>query len=264
MIFERHLLDWKIKFPWPSDEQVEQDLLLTRLLIELYSNDYIQNNLLFRGGTALNKLFFKLPLRYSEDLDFVQVQAQPIGETISIIRKIVGKIIKSKPKFIQHSGRVILKYPYTANNQVPMKIKIEINTREHFSILPLKKINLNCDSSWFSGTSSISTYTFEEILATKLRALYQRRKGRDLFDLFISKDLRPKYKTVMEIFNQYIKAENNIITANQFYNNLSEKMKNKEFLADIYPIVNPDLNYSPTKAYQYVTENYIKNIWGFE
>ena len=40
------------------------------------------------------------------------------------------------------------------------------------------------DSEWFSGSGTIITYRLEELMATKLRALYQRRKGRDLFDLW--------------------------------------------------------------------------------
>ena len=38
------------------------------------------------------------------------------------------------------------------------------------------------ENSWFSGRCELTTYALEELLGTKLRALYQRAKGRDLFD----------------------------------------------------------------------------------
>ncbi len=63
-----------------------------------------------------------------------------------------------------------------------MRLKIEINTREHFNVLRLKKIACKVENSWFSGECMLTGYELEELLGTKLRALYQRRKGRDLFD----------------------------------------------------------------------------------
>jgi predicted nucleotidyltransferase component of viral defense system len=48
----------------------------------------------------------------------------------------------------------------------------------------LKKHKFSVENQWFSGDCEITTYYLEELLGTKLRALYQRRKGRDLFDLW--------------------------------------------------------------------------------
>lgn len=65
-----------------------------------------------------------------------------------------------------------------------MKLKIEINTREHFNVLGLKEIPYKVENPWFSGEYNLTGYELEELLGTKLRALYQRRKRRDLFDLY--------------------------------------------------------------------------------
>ena len=64
---------------------------------------------------------------------------------------------------------------------VPLRLKIEINNREHFAVLGLEKQHLAVKSRWFSGQVSAPTFALDELLGTKLRALYQRRKGRDLF-----------------------------------------------------------------------------------
>jgi predicted nucleotidyltransferase component of viral defense system len=65
-----------------------------------------------------------------------------------------------------------------------LKLKIEINCREHFNILGWNYIPFEVNSDWFSGKCDITTYFLDELLGTKLGALYQRKKGRDLFDLF--------------------------------------------------------------------------------
>ncbi len=51
--------------------------------------------------------------------------------------------------------------------------------------VPRKTIHHTVQTSWWSGQADIPTYHAEELLATKLRALYQRSKGRDLFDIWL-------------------------------------------------------------------------------
>ena len=64
-----------------------------------------------------------------------------------------------------------------------LRIKIEINCFEHFNVMGLTKVPFKVENSWFTGEAALTTYQFEELMGTKLRALYQRKKGRDLFDL---------------------------------------------------------------------------------
>lgn len=76
MIFKNALLAWREQVPFADDDQVEQDLILSAMLQQIYAHDALRNKLAFRGGTCLHKLFFPRPLRYSEDLDFVQIHAE--------------------------------------------------------------------------------------------------------------------------------------------------------------------------------------------
>ena len=77
---------------------------------------------------------------------------------------------------------------YRFESEIPpvvnMRLKIEINTREHFTVVGYTELEHSMENGWFSGSCSMNSFSIEELLATKLRALYQRRKGRDLFDLF--------------------------------------------------------------------------------
>ena len=86
MIPEFAIREWSEHVPWTESEQVEQDLLICRALTEIYKDEYLASHLAFRGGTALHKLFLSPQPRYSEDIDLVQINAEPIKETYDHIR----------------------------------------------------------------------------------------------------------------------------------------------------------------------------------
>ena len=88
MIPKAFITHWRSAAPWISDLHVEQDLIICRALIELYSSKLISETFVFRGGTALYKLYSTPSPRYSEDIDLVQIQAAPIGVVLSEIRMI--------------------------------------------------------------------------------------------------------------------------------------------------------------------------------
>ncbi len=174
--------------PWPDNAQVEQDLVIERALIEMFSDDFIKDSLAFRGGTALHKLYLKPQARYSEDIDLVQISKGPIKPVLERIRQKL-KFLGTKRAVKQNVNNNTITYRF--ESEIPpiinLRLKIEINCREHFSVLGLKEFNQTMNSGWFSGECTIMTY---ELLGTKLRALYQCRKGRDLFDLYQALNLR--------------------------------------------------------------------------
>lgn len=86
MIPRTYVTEWRAVAPWSTDSQVEQDLILSRALVTLFSVSEVAERLAFRGGTALNKLHLRSPARYSEDIDLVQIRQEPIGETVDLVR----------------------------------------------------------------------------------------------------------------------------------------------------------------------------------
>lgn len=86
MIPQANITAWRANAPWPDDAQVEQDLVLTRAVIQLFSDPALAGKIAMRGGTALHKLFMSPALRYSEDIDLVQVEPGPIGPILDAIR----------------------------------------------------------------------------------------------------------------------------------------------------------------------------------
>jgi predicted nucleotidyltransferase component of viral defense system len=169
MIPNIFIQNWSNHVKWQTPAQIEQDLIISRALVDLYNDPHIKDALVFRGGTALNKLFINPPSRYSEDIDFVQKNADPIGQTIDAIRALLKPWLGDpKWKITQRSAKLI--YKYESINKSASKLKIEINTTEHFQVLPLKKVPFSMDSDWFKGTADIITYEMDELMATKLRA----------------------------------------------------------------------------------------------
>jgi predicted nucleotidyltransferase component of viral defense system len=150
--------------PWAGDDQVEQDLVLSRVLIELYSDAEIAGKLAFRDGTALNKLFLPKMSRYSEDIDLVTVEAGPIGPVMSRIRSVLTPWL-GKAKHKQTDGGVKFYYSYSAEPPMekPMRLKLEINTRENFSFYGYESRSLEVDCEWFSGQAAIKTFTLDEL-----------------------------------------------------------------------------------------------------
>src|SRR3990167_2222465 len=131
MIPQAHIIEWRNKAPWGTSDQVEHDLVLSRAICELYTHPLIAKGLVFRGGTALHKLYFDQAGRCSEDWDFVQVKAEPIGEMVAAIRDCLDHWL-GKPSWKQNQGRFTLNYRFITEVEpiVIRKVKIEINTRE--------------------------------------------------------------------------------------------------------------------------------------
>lgn len=262
MIPEDFVNNWRQIAPWPRSSMVEQDLIISRALVDLYRNPALKNTLAFRGGTALNKLFFTPAARYSEDLDFVQIRNESIGQTLSDIRAVLDPWL-GQARWTQKQWSAKLFYRFISTDNVPSRLKIEINTVESFSILGFKNHPYSLQSPWYSGNTEICTYAIEEIMATKLRALYQRRKGRDLFDNWMAiKNLEIDCQKVVEIFQQYNKKNNTTITRAQFEKNLYEKMNDGSFLDDIIPLISNQIKWDAQEAFDGVMQKLICHLRG--
>jgi len=267
MIPQENITQWRSEAPWNSDEQVEQDLVLSRAMVAIFSDPLLASTVALRGGTALHKLCIKQALRYSEDIDLVQLKAGGIGETIDKIRAILDPWM-GKPKRKIHHGRYTLIYRF--NSEIPphvqMRLKVEINTREHFSVFKTRRLNYEVDNAWFTGSTNVITYVPEELLGTKLRALYQRKKGRDLFDLHVASQFFPSLNKddVVRCFQEYLLFEGKVISRAEFEANLCDKLNDPGFGDDILPLLPPESqhNYDAKVCAAELTKSYIAKLPG--
>ena len=251
MIPQDFISEWKKAVPWSQNDQVEQDLIVCRALVEIFSHPDLAENLAFRGGTALFKLHLP-PVRYSEDIDLVQVHPGPIGAVMSALQEKLNPWL-GNPKRKQGEGRVTLTYRVTSEEGAPLKLKVEINSREHFTVLGFEKRDFAVDSRWFSGSASILTYPLDELLGTKVRALYQRKKGRDLFDLWTAfATAKAQPERVIDCFLRYMENEGRRVSRAEFERNLLAKLDDPRFIADIEPLVVADNGFDLPRAADFV------------
>jgi len=249
-----YITAWRVNAPWPQLSQIEQDLIICRALVELYTHPVVAKNLAFRGGTALFKLHL-LPARYSEDIDLVQMQAGPIGPIMDAVQEKINPWL-GIPKRKQSEGRVTLIWRVESEEGLPLRLKVEINSREHFTVLGYQQFEFRMASRWYSGSALISSYRIDELLGTKLRALYQRKKGRDLFDLWqTAKALAVNPETVVSCFLQYMEYEEHQIFRAEFEMNLFEKLDDPRFLDDISPLLTTGSSWDSRAAARYVLDS---------
>lgn len=264
MIPEYFIQEWNEQAPWTEPYMVEQDLIISRALVSIFSDEFLASQLAFRGGTALHKLFLSPQPRYSEDIDLVQIVPGPIKPIMFRLGEVLdwlpGRVTKQK----KYNNTMLFRAESEIAPVVQMRLKIEINCYEHFNVLGLIKFPFEVKNSWFSGSAMLTTYSFEELIGTKLRALYQRKKGRDLFDLsyaLANGDL--DVDKVLMCYNKYMEfVVDKAPSYKQFVNNMEEKMQNLEFLEDTRSLLRPDIKFDPQEAYERVYNAFIDKMEG--
>lgn len=259
MIPKAFITAWQKNAPWQEDTQVEQDLIIERSLMEIYSDSFLRNKLAFRGGTALHKIFLSPAARYSEDIDLVQITAEPFGPVIDKIRERLDFLGRPVVKQKRHNNTLV--YRFETETGIPAKLKIEINCREHFTLFGIQTVDLSMNSDWFKGTAQIPTYDLEELLGTKMRALYQRRKGRDLFDLhYAITKANADANKIVNAWKHYMNEEGNSVSQAEYLDNLEKKMTDKDFLGDTRGLLRAGLNYNVEDAFEFVKRELLEKI----
>ena len=262
MINRESILSWNEFVPWETHAKVEQDLLISRSLVAIYNDDFLASQLAFRGGTALHKLYLSPQPRYSEDIDLVQIHPGPIKDILYRLGEVLDFMPDRVTKPKRYNNTMLFRMESEIPPTVPIRLKVEINCYEHFDVLGLVKKPFSVENSWFSGQAELTTYKFTELLGTKMRALYQRRKGRDLFDLYVGLT-QGQYDAdeIIQCYNRYMAfGVENSPTYKQFVNNMEAKLNDEEFLGDTMGLLRPELSFDPTAAYQIVKETLIDRL----
>lgn len=262
MIPQNDIIEWSNIVSWQTNEQIEQDLIICRALVEIFNDDYLAEHLAFRGGTALHKLYLQPQPRYSEDIDLVQIEAEPIGQVLDRLRTVLGFLGKAKVEVGDMMATMKFRFESEIAPIVPLRLKIEINCREHFAELGWEKKNFSVESNWFEGSCSLTTYKIEELLGTKIRALYQRRKGRDLYDLYraFSKS-KLDIDAILHCYHRYMEfSVGNAPSQKEFTQNLELKLQDSYFVGDIIGLVRPDEVYEHQTAYELVKKELLDKM----
>ena len=240
MIPAQHIVDWGNVVPWADQRQVEQDLIISRALVEIFSDDILREAVRIRGGTALNKLHFPISIRYSEDIDLARTSGGPIGPILDQLRVVLEPWL-GRARFDQSPVAPKIRFRVNAEDGsgVPIRLKVEINTRETQALDGSVMLPFKIDNSWFSGAAAVSTYSREEMLATKLRALLQRDQGRDLYDIAHALEVFENLDVsrMVEMFGLYLDFSGQSISRAQAQERMFAKLANRRLLLDLRPLL---------------------------
>jgi predicted nucleotidyltransferase component of viral defense system len=247
MLSKIDVVNWRKNVDWATDDQVEQDLIISICLVKIFNNPYLKDRLAFRGGTALNKLVFPKPLRYSEDIDMNRLENDSAGPMIDAIRDVLKDLFPKKASYKSTDQSIKLAYTYPSIVVEDRKVKIEINVRETLPQEDIINYPFEVRSEFFTGRTDIRGFSKEEMIGTKIRALSQRKKGRDLFDLYELGKLDLDWAKIIQSF----KKLNIGATREDFEENMKEKMADSIFLEDMRPLLPSSVKYDVVAAYEW-------------
>ncbi len=263
MIPKPYIAKWQDHAPWKQFHQVEQDLVINRALVEIFSDDFLKENLAFRGGTALHKLYLNPSPRYSEDIDLVQIKSGPIKPIMQRIGEVITFFEEPRKTQVKGHGAKVL-YRFTSEyEEIRLRLKLEINCKEHFNVLDWVDFPFEIESEWFSGKAEIRTYNINELLGTKLRALYQRSKGRDLFDLDYSRlKLELDLDQIVKCFKEYTSfaTGKRPPSKKEFLMNIEKKEIDPNFTGDMEALLRPEIVYNQEAAFEWLKGELIEKI----
>lgn len=230
---------------------------LSRLICEIADDPYLGPELVFRGGTCFHKLHIHPARRYSEDLDYVRSTTGGIKEftqAMTHIGQSLGFAIRTKVS-VNPSVSLISE----SAEGLRIRIKVEINTRERSPVDPIQLVPYEVQSPWWSGHAQVRTFSTRELVATKIRALYERKKSRDLFDLWLAlTELGLSGEELLAAFEPYHPKS---LTAQTAEGNLREKLFDDEFRHDLDPFVaEPPPGYDIDSAAELVIASVLSKI----
>lgn len=259
--------------PWQELHQVEQDLLLCRAMVAIFQDEFLKTQVAMRGGTVLHKVHLAPASRYSQDIDLVVVGDRPedhIRKGLNrVLRPILGKEKSSvwdsvkltvrnaaKPSRIL---RAIYKVPSVVQKGMRLTIEVEANVDERIPHYPVQRLPFSVPFREEVLTTTLVSYNIDEMLGTKMRALFQRTKGRDLFDLYwalTAPAANPVSSTnVIAAFQHYMAEESTHIGRDEFVSSLQQKLKDVGFRTDMLPLLLTGLTYDPDTAAKFLQDN---------
>ena len=257
--------------PWPAQHQVEQDLLLCCAMTALFSDPFLSRQIAMRGGTILHKAFLAPAARYSEDIDLVVIGDRPEEHIRAALKRVLRDIL-GKPKRwgweemklavrnVAKPSRV-LRVTYEVLSVIEpgrmLTVVVEANVTERTPHLAVVKLPFSAPFRGGLLSANINSFDIHEMMGTKMRALFQRKRGRDLFDLYwaITTSAKPvEPKQIIESFQYYMEQEGTAVPRDEFLHQLDIRLADRGFCSDMEPLLHAGLTYDPQLAGKHVRE----------
>ena len=267
----RDVLAHQPAVPWPSQRQVEQDLLLCRAMVALFNDEFLRTQIAMRGGTLLHKVYLAPPCRYSEDIDLVVFGERPEDHIRKALRRVLRDVLGNPESSVwgalslairntvkpSRVLRMTYSVPSVIEQGLGLEIVVEANVTERQPHRPIVQIPFEFSFREAPLRTKINGYDIHEMLGTKLRALFQRKRGRDLFDLYwaLTKS-KPAVDpaAVIKSFQYYLRQEGSTAGRAEFTKLLEAHLADRGFCSDMQPLLRAGVVYDPKKAGDYVKE----------
>jgi predicted nucleotidyltransferase component of viral defense system len=263
--------------PWSAQHQVEQDLLLCRAMAALFDDSFLSTQIAMRGGTLLHKVHLAPAARYSEDIDLVVVGSRPAEHIRRAVRRVLADVLGMPKKLMWDTIALairntvkpsrVLRMTYAVRSIIEpnrsLEIVVEANVTERKPHRSVIEIPFSYPFRGESIQSKIKGYDIHEMLGTKMRAMFQRRRGRDLFDLYwaLTKSISPiDPAAVIESFKHYMKQEGTRIHRAEFIGILEAHLEDRGFCSDTESLLRNGISYDAQIAGKYVIENLLRRL----
>lgn len=274
-ITRRDILTHQTLVPWAEQYQVEQDLLLCRVMIALFNDQFLSSQIAMRGGTLLHKVQLAPAARYSEDVDLVVVGIRPADHVRRAMRRVLADVLGGPKTSVWDTIKLairntvkpsrILRMTYSVRSVIEpsrmLEIVVEANVTERKPHRPVVEMPFSFPFRGQAIQTRVKGFDIHEMLGTKLRALFQRKRGRDLFDLYWALTQSPTRINPTEIiasFQHYLKQEGTNAAREEFIGILADHLKDRGFCSDMEPLLRTDISYDPQIAGRYVISHLLK------
>jgi predicted nucleotidyltransferase component of viral defense system len=268
-ITRQDILAHQAVVPWAAQYQVEQDLLLCRAMVALFDDKFLSSQIAMRGGTLLHKVHLAPPARYSEDIDLVVVGTRPADHIRRAIRRVLADVLGTPKASVWDTLALairntvkpsrVLRMTYSARSIIEpnrtLGIVVEANVTERKPHRAVVEMPFSFPFRDKAVQTHIKGFDIHEMLGTKMRAMFQRKRGRDLFDLYwaLTKSPTPvDPAAIIASFEHYLKQEGTKAGRAEFIGILDDHLKDRGFCSGMQPLLRTDITYDPQAAGKYV------------
>lgn len=274
-ITRQDILAHQAVVPWAAQYQVEQDLLLCQTMVALFDDAFLSSQIAMRGGTLLHKVHLAPPARYSEDIDLVVVGTRPAEHIRRAIRRVLKDFWGAPKASVWDTLKLairntvkpsrVLRMTYSTRSIIEpgrtLEIVVEANVTERKPHRAVVEMPFSFPFRDKSIQTRVKGFDIHEMLGTKMRAMFQRKRGRDLFDLYWALTKSPSPvdpAAIIASFQHYLKQEGTKAGRAEFVGILEAHLKDRGFCSDMEPLLRNGIHYDPQTAGSHVKANLLK------
>lgn len=258
MVSEREVRVWADEQGLSNLALAEQDYRLVKATEAIYADDFLSPRMCMKGDTAINKLYLKETSRLSADLDFNHIgKKESVLKERKDVRERITELLRMQDpscrmEYKRRYEQTTIKARYRAAVGTDQHLKIEVSHVERFPLLGSVTLKLEAPNTSFQ----VSTYKLEELVATKLRALFERLKGRDIYDLYHASKLEQDKIAVRKMFLYYFYRSRKVFNPKLYFKNVWEKYRSGRYVDDVSGFIRPSTSFELGGAAEKVVSHY--------